>query len=121
MFFYCVSVCTCVRVCVCVCARVFVRACVCVIECVCVCVRVCRCACVCVRVCTCGGREVKYVMADLPSFYSSVVFTECLPRVHNDYYLMSYMETISPSQSTMREDRTSLAGETHLTESGKRD
>ena len=34
---------------------------------------------------------------------------------------MSYLESISPSRSTMLEDSTSLAGETPLTESGKGD
>ena len=48
----------------------------------------------------------------------SVVFVECLPSVHNDYY---YPESISPSPSTMLEDSTSLDGETPLAESGMRD
>ena len=63
--------------------RVCVRACVCL--CVCVYVRVCVCACVCVHVCTCGWREEKYVWPDPPVFCDSVLCSECLPRVHNDY------------------------------------
>ena len=74
-------VCLCVRVCACM--RVYV--------CACVCVGVCAYVCVCVL--AEGGKE-KYVRAHLPSVYGSVVFTECFPRVYNDYYLMSYMETI---------------------------
>ena len=67
----------------------FIRIC----TCVCVCVRVCPCmfvsvcafVCVgvCVKVCMCfggyGGKEKQ----DYAKF--SVVFAECLPRVHNDY------------------------------------
>ena len=42
--------------------------------------------CVHVRAKVGGGREGKYVWADLPGFCDSVVCAECLPRVHNDYY-----------------------------------
>ena len=73
--------------------------------------------CVCVRT---EGLKESYVWADLPGFFSSVVCAESLPRVQNDYLLMSCLENISHSRSTMREDSTSLAGETPLTESGKR-
>ena len=76
-----------------------------------------------VRMCACiraeGGNEL-YVWADLPGFCGSMVCPECLPRVHNYYKLLSNLESISPSRSTMRDDSTSLAGETPLTESGKR-
>ena len=73
--------------------------------------------CVCVR--AEGGKE-SYVLADLPGFCSCVVCAESLPRVHNDYLLMSYLENSRHSRSTMREDSTSHAGETPMTESGKR-
>ena len=106
----CVRACVCVYmyVCTCVCVRVRVYAFVCVLSCVCVCAYVCVCACVCscvcvgVRayVCVCvraeGGKE-QYVWADLPGLCGSVLFAECLPRVHNR-----------------------LAGQTPLTKSGKR-
>ena len=45
------------------------------------------------------GVKEKYVWA---GFCGSVVFAELLPRVHNDYKLMSSLETISPSRSSMR-------------------
>ena len=102
------------------------RTCVCVCVCVRVCVYVCACVCVGVRtyVCVCvraeGGKE-KYVWADLPGFFVGVVCAECPPRVHNHYLLLSYLESISPSRSTMWKDSTSLAGETLQTEFGKRD
>ena len=54
---------------------------------VCVCVR--ACVWVFVRMCACvnawmEGRK-QYVYPDPPSFCDSVLFVECLPRVHNDY------------------------------------
>ena len=85
--------------------------------CACVCVGVRAYVCVCVR--EEGGNEL-YVLADLPGFCGSVVCPECLPRVHNYYKLLSNLESISPSRSTMRDDSTSLASETPQTESGKR-
>ena len=73
--------------------------------------------CVCVR--AEGGKE-SYVSADLPGFCSCVVCAESPQRVHNEYLLMSYLENISHSRSTIREDSTNLARETPLTESGNR-
>ena len=85
-----------VLVCVFVHTNMYVRACM--GTCVCVCVRVCPCmfvsVCafvfvgVCAKVCMYfggyGGKE-NQDYAVMPSFYGSVVFAECLPRVHNDY------------------------------------
>ena len=109
-----------------VCVRVFLaRECVtmrsCMRICVFVCVRVCACVCVCVCTCVCvradRGKK-KYVWADPPRFCDSGFCAECLPRVHNEYYLMPYLESISPSRSTMLEDSTRLDSETPLTVSG---
>ena len=85
------------------CVYAYVSVCLCVRVCACMCVYVCACACVgvraYVRVCVRAERgKEKYVWADLPGFCGSVVCAECLPRVHNDYYLISYLESISRSR-----------------------
>ena len=36
-----------------------------------------------------GEGKEKYIWAHLPGFCDSVECAECLPYVHNDYYLMS--------------------------------
>ena len=68
-----------------------------------------------------GGREGKNVWVDVPGFCGSVVCAGYIPRVHNDCYLISSLESISPSRSSTGEDSTILAGQTRLTESGKLD
>ena len=77
----CLCVCVCVRTCVCFRAFSF-RSCMIVYVCAFVCVGV-RAN---VSMCVCGkGGKEKQVWVVMPSFWGSVVFSECLPRVHNDY------------------------------------
>ena len=57
----------------------------------------------------------------MPGFSCSVVCSGCLPRIDNDYYLMSSLESIGPSRSSIGEDSTILAGQSPLIESGKLD
>ena len=115
---------------VCVCA------CVCSYVCMCVFAYVCACVCECVRSCVCacnlasqpyfyryahtrakvgGGREGKIRLIRPSRFLWQ-------PGIH--VYIMTInlrkVESISPSRSSMREDSTSLAGQTLLTESDKR-
>ena len=90
----------------------------------CACVCACRarvCVSACVLVVSGNRQKEQYVFANLPGSCSRVVCAECLPRVYNDYYLLLSLESISNSLSSMREDSTSLAGQTPLTESGKLD
>ena len=72
-----------VRACVYGYVRVCVPACVSVYVCECVCVRVCGCVCEGVHVFWWIWREGKTGLCSHAKF--SVVFAECLPRVHNDY------------------------------------
>ena len=74
-----VSECACVRVCSSVCVRSCVR-----VRSFGVSVRVCVCVCACVCVRWLRERR-KNVYSDLPGFCGSVLYAECLPRVHIDY------------------------------------
>ena len=125
---------------VCGCACVCVRVCVCAYVCMCMCVSACMSAvqeCECVRsyVCACslasqpyfyacakvgGGREGKLRLIRPSRFLWQ-------PGMRGMSYIMTInychlwkVESISPCRSSMRKDSTSLAGQTPLTESGKR-
>ena len=118
-----------VRVCVCV----FVYACVCVVcVLVCVCIRMCVFAYVCAFVCACVLCEsvCPFVRACVrvvsrarwkekyTSWQTCQVFVAALygRNVFHVYIMMSSLESISPSRSSMLEDSTSLTSQTTLIE-----
>ena len=80
---------------------VCVRACVSVYVCVCVCIRVCGCACECVRMCLWGGREGNIGLGSHAKFLwlrgIRGMYSTCT------LLLIYYLESISPSRSTMWE------------------
>ena len=95
-------VCVCIRI-VCVCLRMCVRACVCAVH-ECECLRSCVCACslasqpyfnayVHARAKVGRRREGKLRLSRPSSFCDSLVCVECVPRVHNDYLFMSFLES----------------------------